>query len=42
MPNTPIPFEYPEGKTYNLAGEKTIWVKESKSGWDKWQASLVL
>jgi len=37
-----MPFEYLQGKTYNLAREKTVWVKESKSGWDKRQASLVL
>ena len=42
LDKTPIPFEYLEGKTYHTAGEKTIWVKESRSGWDKRQASLVL
>jgi len=32
---TPIPYEYFDGKTYNMTGEKTVWVKESRSGWDK-------
>lgn len=39
---TPLPFEYLSGRTYNLIGAKTIWVKETKSGWDKRQATLVL
>lgn len=42
LDETPLPFEYLEGKTYDLVGEKTVWVKESRSGWDKRQASLVL
>jgi len=42
LDETPIPFEYLEGKTYDMKGEKTVWVKESRSGWDKRQASLVL
>ena len=37
----PIPYDYLQGKTYNPAGEKTIWVNESQSGWDKRQASQV-
>lgn len=39
---TPIPFEYLAGHTYNNIGEKTVWVKDSRSGWDQCQASLVL
>jgi len=39
---TPIPFEYLEGKTYDTIGSKTVWAKSSQSGWDKRQASLVL
>lgn len=39
---TPLPFEYLSGQTYNAIGSKTVWVKESKSGWDKRKASLVL
>lgn len=42
LDETPIPFEYLSGRTYNLIGDKTIWVKETRSGWDKRQASLVL
>jgi len=42
LDETPIPFEYLEGKTYDQRGAKTVWVKESRSGWDKRQASLVL
>jgi len=42
LDETPIPFEYLQGKTYDITGAKTVWVKESKSGWDKRQASLVL
>lgn len=42
LDETPLPFEYLSGRTYNPVGAKTIWVKESKSGWDKRQASLVL
>ena len=38
----PIPYEYLEGKTYDVKGEKTIWAKQSQNGWDKRQASLVL
>jgi len=40
----PIPFEYLNGtrKTYDLVGSKTIWAKESRSGWNKRQATLVL
>jgi len=42
LDETLIPFEYLEGKTYDKTGAKTVWVKESQSGWDKRQASLVL
>jgi len=42
LDETPIPYEFLDGKTYNPIGEKTIWAKESKSGWGKRQASLVL
>jgi len=42
LDETLLPFEYLAGKTYDLVGEKTVWVKESRSGWDKRQASLVL
>lgn len=39
---TPLPFEYLSGWTYDFEGSKTVWVRESQSGWDKRQASLVL
>jgi len=42
LDETRIPYEYLDGKTYNTTGEKTVWVKESRSGWDKRQACLVL
>ncbi|RPA95569.1 DDE-domain-containing protein [Choiromyces venosus 120613-1] len=42
LDETPIPFEYLAGKTYDITGQKTVWVKETRSGWDKRQASLVL
>ena len=41
MDQTPLPFEYITGKTYAHKGDKTIWVKSKKSGWDKRQATLV-
>ena len=42
LDETPIPFEYLEGKTYDPIGAKTVWAKSSQNGWDKRQASLVL
>ncbi|RPB06019.1 hypothetical protein L873DRAFT_15434 [Choiromyces venosus 120613-1] len=42
LDETPIPFEYLEGKTYNPIGGKTIWAKSTQNSWDKRQASLVL
>ncbi|RPA94083.1 hypothetical protein L873DRAFT_1940679, partial [Choiromyces venosus 120613-1] len=42
LDETLIPFEYLNGKIYDITGSKTIWVKESWSGWDKYQATLVL
>lgn len=42
LDETPLPFEYLSGRTYNPIGAKTVWVKETRSGWDKRQASLVL
>jgi hypothetical protein len=38
----PLPFEYLSRRMYDMIGNKTVWVKETKSGWDKRQASLVL
>lgn len=42
LDETPLPFKYLTGRTYNPIGSKTVLVRESKSGWDKRQASLVL
>lgn len=42
MDQTPLPFEYLSGKTYAKKGDKTIWAKSLRSGWDKRQATLVL
>lgn len=42
LDETPFPFEYLSGQTYNSIGAKTIWIKETKSGWDRRKASLVL
>lgn len=42
MDQTPLPFEYLSGRTYALKGDKTIWVKATKSGWDKRQATIML
>jgi hypothetical protein len=37
---TPIAFEFLSGRTYELKGVKTVWIKEQRSGWDKRQATL--
>ena len=43
MDQTPLPFEYLSGRTYNQVGDKTIWVQSStQSGWDKRQATIQL
>ncbi|RPB01349.1 hypothetical protein L873DRAFT_1891493, partial [Choiromyces venosus 120613-1] len=42
LDETLILFEYLHGKTYNKEGEKTVCVKETRSWWDKCQATLVL
>jgi hypothetical protein len=39
---TPKPFEYLDGHTYNCKGAKTVSVKALRSGWGKRQATLVL
>lgn len=38
---TLLPFRYLSGRTYDTISFKTVWIKESKSSWDKQQASLV-
>jgi hypothetical protein len=42
MDQTPLPFEFNEGRTYAKKGSKTVWVKEERSGWNKRQATLQL
>jgi len=42
LDETPIPFEYLDGRTYDLKGSKTISGKTDRSGWDKRQATLIL
>lgn len=43
MDQTPLPFEFLTGQTYNTVGESTVWIKGSKqSSWDKRQATLQL
>ena len=39
---TPIPFEYLDGSTYALEGDKTVSGKTERSGWSKRKATLVL
>ncbi|CAG9942603.1 unnamed protein product [Clonostachys rosea f. rosea IK726] len=39
---TPIPFEYLDGYTYEVKGTKTIQGKSDRSGWNKRQATLIL
>lgn len=40
MDQTPLPFDFLSGKTYNEKGAKTVWLKEFRSGWDKRQCTL--
>jgi hypothetical protein len=42
MDQTPLPFEFLSGQTYEPKGSKTVWVKGATSGWDKRQAILQL
>jgi len=42
MDQTPIPFDFNNGKTYDAAGAKTVWVRNTKSGLDKRQATAQL
>ena len=40
MDQTPLPWEYLEGRTYEMKGNKTVWAKSQKSGWGKRQATM--
>lgn len=42
LDETPIPFEYLDGRTYDTVELKTVWARSSKSGWNKRQVSLIL
>ncbi|RPB29326.1 hypothetical protein L211DRAFT_872096 [Terfezia boudieri ATCC MYA-4762] len=42
LDETPIPFEYLDGRTLDFIGNKSISVKTQQSGWDKRQATLIL
>ena len=42
MDQTTLPWEYLEGKTYEFRGNRTVWVKSKKSGWNKRQATIQL
>ena len=42
MDQTPLPWEYLEGRTCNFKGGRTVWVKSRKSGWGKQQATIQL
>jgi len=42
LDETPIPFEYLDGKTYAIKGSITVSGKTDRSGWDKRQATLIL
>ena len=39
MDQTLLPFEYLSGRTYALKGDKTVWAKSIKSGWNKQQVT---
>ncbi|KAM4062954.1 DDE superfamily endonuclease [Hirsutella rhossiliensis] len=42
LDETPIPFEYLDGYTYEQRGARTIDGKSDRSGWNKRQATLIL
>ncbi|KAF2186694.1 hypothetical protein K469DRAFT_726176 [Zopfia rhizophila CBS 207.26] len=42
LDETPIPFEYLDGHTYNICGARTVTGKSDRSGWNKRQATLIL
>jgi hypothetical protein len=42
MDQTPLPWEYLEGRTYEFKGKRTVWVRSKKSGWGKRQATIQL
>lgn len=42
MDQTPLPFEFLDGQTYDFKGNKTVWVRALRSGWSKRQATLMV
>lgn len=42
MDQTPLAFEFLDQRTYDFKGAETVWIKETRSGWDKRQATLQL
>ena len=40
MDQTPIAFEFLNSRTYNTKGIRTLFVKQTSSGWDRQQATL--
>ena len=42
LDETPIPFEYLDGYTYDFVGKHTITGRSLRSGWGKRQATLIL
>jgi transposase-like protein len=40
MDQTPISFEFLNGRTYDTTGVRTVFVKQTGSGWDRRQATL--
>ena len=42
MDQTPLPFEFLRGRTYDFKGKKTVWVRSLRSSWVKRQATLMI
>lgn len=42
LDETPIPFEFNSGYTYDTKGSKSVQTKSDRSGWDKRQATLIV
>lgn len=40
MDQTPIAFEFLDGRTYDTTGIRTVFIKQTGSGWDRRQATL--
>src|ERR1700730_9722508 len=40
MDQTPIAFEFLDNRTYDTTGVRTVFVKQTGSGWDRRQATL--